>query len=66
MYSIDNYARKFKADGVLEEDIRSVYEDVKTRTLSMTTTTDKTTQIKEYIVQRFESADKSITNAYTN
>lgn len=66
MYSIDNYARKFKADGVLEEDIRSVYEDVKARTLNMTTTTDKTTQIKEYIVQRFESADKSIANAYTN
>lgn len=66
MYSIDNYARKFKADGVLAEDIRSVYEDVKTRTQSMTTTTDKTTQIKEYIVQRFESADKAIINAYTN
>jgi hypothetical protein len=32
----------------------------------MTTTTDKTTQIKEYIVQRFESADKSIENAYLN
>jgi serine/threonine-protein kinase len=66
MYSIDNYARKFKADGVTETDIRNVYEDVKNRTRNMTTTTDKTTQIKEYIVQRFESADKSIENAYLN
>ncbi|WP_099467929.1 serine/threonine-protein kinase [Konateibacter massiliensis] len=65
MYSIDNYARKFKADGVLEEDIRTVYETVKTRTQNMITTTDKTTQIKEYIMQRFDSADKSIVNAYT-
>lgn len=66
MYSIDNYARKFKADGVTETDIRNVYGDVKNRTKNMTTTTDKTTQIKDYIVQRFESADKSIENAYLN
>jgi serine/threonine protein kinase len=66
VYSIDSYARKFKADGVSKEELKDVYEEVKQRTINMITTTDKTAQLKEYIIQRFESADKAIENAYRN
>jgi serine/threonine protein kinase len=66
VYSIDSYARKFKADGVSKEELKDVYEEVKQRTINMITTTDKTAQLNEYIIQRFESADKAIENAYRN
>lgn len=64
--AIENYARKFKADGVKEKEIRAVFETVKKSTVNVVTTTDKTETMKNEIINRFETIEKSITNAYRN
>lgn len=64
MNAIETYAGKFKAEGIKESDIRSVAASVKERTTSLTVTADKTKQIKNDVMNRFETADQAIDNAY--
>ncbi|WP_338473279.1 serine/threonine-protein kinase [Niallia sp. XMNu-256] len=64
MYSIETYSRKLKLDGVTEEEIRSVYEQIRKSTNGVDVTTDKTKLIKDEIINRFETAEKAIENAY--
>ncbi|WP_043932374.1 serine/threonine protein kinase [Bacillus sp. EB01] len=64
MYSIETYARKFKLDGISEEDIRSVANGVKHSTSNVAVTAEKTEEIKKSIISRFEITDKAIDNAY--
>ncbi|ALC89400.1 serine/threonine protein kinase [Bacillus sp. FJAT-18017] len=64
MYSIETYARKFKLDGINEEDIRSVANGVKRSTSNVSVTAEKTEEIKKSIISRFEITDKAIDNAY--
>lgn len=64
LYSIEAYARKFKADGIEKSDIASVYESVKKSTENTPVTTEKTQKIKEYIEGRFEITNEAIENAY--
>lgn len=66
MYSIETYARKFKADGITETDIRAIYESTRQGTESVSVTTEKTEEIKNNIVGRFDSVRKAIDNAYMN
>src|SRR5690606_9314283 len=64
MNSIEVYARKFKADGVEEADIRSVFEMIKEGTQQVSVTTDKTEAMKEDIMNRIQSTEKAIDNAF--
>lgn len=64
IYSIETYARKFKSDGVEEEDIRSVIESVKKRTNDVAVTTEKTEQIKNDVIDRFGNTEKAVDNAF--
>lgn len=64
MYSIETYARKFKADGVSQSDMISVFNTVKAAVLDVDTTSDKTEKLQRDIVARFESVESAISNAY--
>ena len=66
MYSIEAYARKFKLDGIKEDDISSVIESVKKSTNNVSVTTDKTQQIKNDVINRFGVTEKAVDNAYRN
>ena len=64
MYSIETYARKFKADGVSQEDMIQLFNTVKESVADVDTTSDKTEQLKNDVVARFDSVETAITNAY--
>ncbi|WP_255247537.1 serine/threonine protein kinase [Paucisalibacillus globulus] len=64
MNSIEMYARKFKADGVEEADIRSVFELITEGTEQVSVTTDKTEAMKEDIMNRILTTEKAIDNAF--
>ncbi|WP_042146633.1 serine/threonine-protein kinase [Paucisalibacillus sp. EB02] len=64
MNSIETYARKFKADGVEEADIRSVFETITEGTKQVSVTTDKTEAMKEDIMNRILTTEKAIDNAF--
>lgn len=64
MYSIENYARKFKADGVAQSDMESVFDSVKGAAEQVSTTSDKTGEIKSDVTSRFDSVKSAIDNAY--
>lgn len=64
MYSIEAYARKFKLDGIKEEDISSVIASVKKSTNNVSVTTDKTQQIKDDVINRFGVTEKAVDNAF--
>ncbi|WP_223592670.1 serine/threonine protein kinase [Neobacillus bataviensis] len=66
MYSVETYARKFKADGVEQSDLRSVIESVKKSTNNVTVNAEKTTTMKNDLISRFEDTEKAIDNAYRN
>lgn len=63
--SIENYARKFKSDGIEESRIQAFYQDVLDRTDAVDTTTDKTDEIKQQILERKDAAQDAIKNAYS-
>lgn len=64
LYSIENYARKFKADGVAQSDMESVFDTVRMAAEQMATTSDKTGTMKADITSRFDSVSAAIDNAY--
>ena len=64
MYSIETYARKFKADSVSQDDMTSLFNTVKTAVAKVDTTSDKTEKLKDDVVARFESVESAINNAY--
>ena len=66
MFSVEQHARKFKADGVTESDIRSVVESVKKSTNDVDVSTDKTIALKNEVVGRFDFITKEIDKAYRN
>nr|WP_263324555.1 serine/threonine-protein kinase [Neobacillus sp. Marseille-Q6967] len=66
VYSIETYARKFKADGVEESDIRAVTKAVKESTNRLAVTAEKTETIKNDVINRFEVTERAIDNAYRN
>ncbi|MEW8987899.1 MAG: hypothetical protein AB2401_13040 [Bacillus sp. (in: firmicutes)] len=51
-------------DGVKEKDLRSVFETVKKSTKNVEVTAEKTEQIKNDVIKRFETTEKAIENAY--
>ena len=64
MYSIENYARKFKADGVTQRDMENIFDSVKKAAGQVSTTSDKTGEIKSDVTSRFDSVKSAIDNAY--
>lgn len=64
MYSIETYARKFKADDVTQDDMYSVFETVSEATNNVSTTSDKTEQLKKDVLNRIEATRNAIENAY--
>lgn len=63
-YSIENYARKFKADGVDKTDMETVFDNVRRAAEQVATTSDKTGEIKSVLIRRFDSVKTAIDNAY--
>ena len=63
-YSIENYARKFKADGVEQYDMTALLEKVQEATKAVDTTSDTTEKLKNDLVKRFASAEAAIANAF--
>ena len=64
MYSIENYARKFKADEISLDEMLSLFEQVKQATKEVDTTADKTEELKENVIARFDSTEAAIMNAF--
>lgn len=63
-YSIENYARKFRADGISRDDVIQALEEVQTETKRVSTTTEKTQLLKEEIESRFGAGREAVENAY--
>lgn len=64
MYSIETYARKFKADGITQSDMTTLFQSVKTAANNVATTSDKTEQLKNDVINRFDAAELAIENAF--
>lgn len=64
MYSIENYARKFKSDDISQEQMNSLYKAVQQAVSDVSTSTDKTKELKNDVVERLDSANQAIENAY--
>lgn len=64
MYSIETYARKFKADGITQDQMNSLFTTVKNEASDVSTTSDKTEQLKKDVMNRFDAAQAAIENAF--
>lgn len=64
MYSIETYARKFKADGITQDQMNNLFTTVKTEASDVSTTSDKTEQLKTGVMNRFVAAQAAIENAF--
>lgn len=64
MNALEIYARKFKADGVTQDEMNTLFEEVKEGIKVTMTTTDKTSQIKKEIENRFVDVESAIANAF--
>ncbi|WP_462410828.1 serine/threonine protein kinase [Neobacillus sp. Marseille-QA0830] len=66
MYSVETYARKFKADGIKESEIRSVTESVEKATRNVAVNAEKTETIKNEVINRFDLTAQAIDHAYND
>lgn len=64
VYSIENYARKFKSDGIEQYDMTDLLERVKQAVEAVETTSDTTDEIKSNVIARIAAAEEAIANAY--
>ena len=64
MYSMETYARKFKADGISQQEMTELYETVVNATDQVVTTSDKTEQLKQEVSLRYDAAGRAIEDAY--
>ena len=64
MYSIETYARKFKADGITQDQMNNLFATVKDEASEVSTTSDKTEQLKTDVMNRFDAAQAAIENAF--
>lgn len=65
IFSVENYSRKFKADGITMDSIQQALEDAKQGLLSVQVTTEKGDILKEMLISRLEIAQMAIDNAYS-
>ena len=64
MNSIETYSRKFKADGISQDQMNNLFTTVKTEASDVSTTSDKTEQLKTDVMNRFDAAQAAIENAF--
>jgi len=64
MYSIETYARKFKAADVSQDDMTNLFNNVMSAVEDVATTSDKTEKLKADVMDRFDSVQLAIDNAY--
>ena len=64
IYSIENYDRKFKSDGIEEYALMSLLEEVTKAVDAVETTSDTTDATKASVIARLPAAQKAIENAY--
>lgn len=64
VYSMETYARKFKADDVTKEEMETLLQVIEENVQEVDTTTDKTEQMKKDILARINSVNDAIENAY--
>ena len=62
--SIETYARKFRADGVTQEDMTQLFETVQDAVEEVSATSDKTQEMQQDITARFQATQSAIENAY--
>lgn len=62
--AIQQYATKFKADGVSKDDLLSVLDEIESITASLETTTDKTTDKKATIVKLLTDTENAVNVAF--
>ena len=62
--SLETYARKFKADDIKQDAMETLLEQVETGVKNTPTTTDKTEQMKNDILNRIAYAESAISNAF--
>lgn len=65
IFSVENYARKFKADGLSQKDIQKMLDAASRGVTETEATTDKTEEMRSNILDRIKVAQKSIDNAYS-
>lgn len=63
-YSVETYARKFKFDGVTENDMEQVFYQVKSAAQQLTGHSDKTRKLKADVTERLAPAEEAIRHAY--
>ena len=61
--SVNTYAYKFSAF-ISEDEMRSLFEDAKAGTDELVTTTEKTAQIRQSIIDSYDGTERSIDRAY--
>lgn len=64
LYSMEEYARKFQADGVAEKEVLDFLQNVAQSAQRMQTTTDKTDAMKQQIQERVPAASQAVARAY--
>lgn len=64
IYSVESYARKFKSDGIEQQEMASLLETVEKAVEAVETTSDTTDEIKKSVMARFAAAEEAIANAY--
>lgn len=62
--AIELYARKFHGDGVSKREVTVCYEGICKRTEELTASTEKTIQIRDYILSRKDHVLSAINSAY--
>lgn len=62
--AMETYSRKFKSEGVTEADMRALLERVEQGVEEVDVTTEKTEQMKQEIVDRFDMLEQAVANAY--
>lgn len=62
--TIETYAKKLKSDGIAQNDMQSVYQEVTSDIERMETTSDTTGEIQTDLKARAASVQDAITNAY--
>lgn len=64
IYSIETYARKFKADGIDQSQMNNMFLKVKRKAANVSVTSDKTEKLKSDVMKRFSAAETAIENAF--
>jgi serine/threonine-protein kinase len=64
MDSMENYARKLKADGIRKTDLLTAYYKVKAQVAVTEATTEKTENLKKAITDRYVYVEEAILHAY--